>query len=61
MLGLTWGAIGSGFFMYGKKMGRGMFLICGILLCVFPMFLSSDLWSLILGVTMTVLPFKLEL
>lgn len=60
MLSLIWGAFGAGYFIYGKKASRVMFLICGIVLCVFPIFVSNDLWSLIIGLAMTILPFKVD-
>ncbi|MBF0547578.1 MAG: amino acid transport protein [Candidatus Riflebacteria bacterium] len=60
MLSLFWGSIGTGYFIYGKKQARVLFLVCGIGLCLFPMFISSNLWSLILGLGMTIAPFKLD-
>lgn len=58
-LSMLWGAFGTGFFIYGKKQSRFMFAICGIVLCVFPFFVESALYSLIIGVIFIVLPFKI--
>ena len=60
MMGLIWGCIGTGYFMYGKKASRFGFLICGIVLCVFPMLISDDTLSLVIGLVMTIAPFKLD-
>lgn len=60
VLGLFLGAIGTGYFIYGKKQGRFVFLLCGIGLCTVPMFVSNLATNAILGVLMVVAPFKLE-
>jgi hypothetical protein len=61
ILSMLWGAFGTGFFIFGKKQSRATFLICGIALCVFPMFVSGFYFSLMLGVTMVALPFFVKL
>ncbi|NLI76157.1 MAG: hypothetical protein GX442_06900 [Candidatus Riflebacteria bacterium] len=60
MLSLIWGAVGGGYFIYGKKQGRAVFLLCGIGLCTFPMFVSGNMLSLGLGIAMCVAPFKID-
>ncbi|MBF0407866.1 MAG: hypothetical protein HQM10_10960 [Candidatus Riflebacteria bacterium] len=60
MLSMLWGSIGAGYFLFGKKQAKALFLLCGIGLCIFPMFVSSTLTSLILGIAMTVAPFKID-
>ena len=61
MLGMIWGAIGTGYFIYGKKQAKMLFLLCGIGLCVFPMLVSSNTVSLVLGLVMCIAPFKVDL
>lgn len=61
MLSMVWGAIGTGYFIYGRKQSHALFLLCGIGLCVFPLFISSNGVSLALGLGMSIAPFKLEL
>jgi hypothetical protein len=61
MLAMVWGAIGTGYFIYGKKQARAAFLICGIALCVFPMLISDILPSIILGLIFSIAPFKIEI
>jgi hypothetical protein len=60
VLSMLWGSIGTGYFIYGKKQSRLVFLLCGIGLCVFPMIISGNGWSVILGVSMTLAPFKID-
>jgi hypothetical protein len=61
ILSMIWGSIGVGFFIYGKKQARAVFLLCGILLCIVPYFISSALVSLILGSILFFLPFKIKI
>lgn len=61
MFGLIWGSIGTGYFIYGKKQGRPVFLLCGIGLCVFPYVVPDLTWGIVLGLGMTFLPFKIDL
>ncbi|MGM0600919.1 MAG: hypothetical protein ACQETH_14005 [Candidatus Rifleibacteriota bacterium] len=60
LLSMIWGSIGVGFFIYGKKQSRAVFLLCGILLCVVPYFISSALASLIIGIVLFILPFQIK-
>ncbi|HNV68992.1 MAG TPA: hypothetical protein PKO06_04780 [Candidatus Ozemobacteraceae bacterium] len=61
MLGLIWGAIGSGYFIYGKKQGRAVFLLCGVVLCVFPMVITDVTTGTVVGLLLTFAPFKIDL
>ncbi|MBU1105519.1 MAG: hypothetical protein KKB51_02530 [Candidatus Riflebacteria bacterium] len=61
MLGILWGAIGTGFFIYGKKQSKAGYLICGIGLCLFPIFVTNLLYNTILGIILTIAPFKIEI
>jgi hypothetical protein len=51
---LYWGIfislVGMGFFMYGKKRPDGIAMITGIVLMVYPYFISSVGWSIAAGV-----------
>ncbi len=57
---MIWGAIGTGYFIFGKKQSRFTFLICGVGLMVFPFFVSDFMLSMILGLAMSLAPFKIE-
>lgn len=58
-LSMLWGTIGFGFFVYGKKQSAASFLLCGILLCVFPFFVKDALASLVIGLVLFIVPFKI--
>ena len=55
------GIIGSGYFMYGKKAHSPMPLVCGVLLCVFPYFIESFAWTLVIGAALMAAPFAITL
>ena len=40
------GAVGTGLFIYGKRQSRWPPLVCGIVLCVYPYFVSN-LWVML--------------
>ena len=55
--GILFGAIGLGFFIYGKKQQAIVPLVCGLVLMVFPYFVS-DTWLLIaIGAALTAIPY----
>ncbi len=39
--GMLIGALGTAFFLYGKKQEKPLTLLTGIALCAFPMFVAS--------------------
>jgi hypothetical protein len=55
------GIIGTGYVMYGRKAQHPVALVAGVLLCVFPYFVDSFVWTLVIGVILLVLPFVVEL
>ena len=55
------GVIGSGYFMYGKKAHNPVPLVAGVLLCVFPYFIDSFLWTMVIGVALLAAPFVITL
>ncbi|HOY66232.1 MAG TPA: hypothetical protein PLP29_05035 [Candidatus Ozemobacteraceae bacterium] len=60
MLSMIWGSIGVGYFIYGKKQAKALFLLCGIGLSVFPLFVSGTVLSIVLGMGLCILPFKVD-
>jgi len=61
MWGMLFGAIGIGFFIYGKKQRVAIPLIAGMALMVFPYFVSNVYLLVIIGMVLTALPFLLRL
>lgn len=54
---ILFGAIGSGYFIYGKRQHEGVPMFCGVALMMFPFFVSSA-WALFLiGVLLMAIPF----
>jgi hypothetical protein len=54
---LFFGSFGLGYLMYGRKQKKLMPSICGILLMVFPYFISNPVVMVIIGAMLMVLPY----
>ena len=55
--GMLFGAIGVGYFIYGKRQSALVPLVCGLLLMIFPYFFSSA-WALALvGAVLMAIPY----
>lgn len=50
-------AIGFAYFTYGKKAVSLSFLICGLIIMIYPYFVSGLALSVIIGVILSVAPF----
>jgi hypothetical protein len=57
MWGMLFGAIGFGFFLYGKKQKAVVPLIIGIALCVVPYFIANIYALVIVGVVLVAIPY----
>jgi hypothetical protein len=57
MWGMIFGAIGVGYFIFGKKQARLIPLLSGIGLCAFPYFISNTYIVVLLGIILIALPF----
>jgi len=55
--GMVFGAIGLGFFTYGKKQKAAVPLFTGIALFMFPYFISNVYMLVIVGVLLVALPY----
>ena len=54
---ILFGAIGGGYFLYGKRQHEGVPMFCGFALMIFPFFVSSA-WALFLiGSILAAIPF----
>lgn len=59
--GLIFGSIGFGYFLYGKKQGRAVPLVCGIALMVYPYVVSST-WAMVgIGLVLMAIPYFVRL
>ncbi len=57
LMGVLFGSVGMGYLVYGKKQRRGIPLLSGIGLCVFPYFVTNVFLALMLGIVLMILPF----
>ena len=55
------GIIGAGYVMYGRKARHPVALVAGVLLCVFPYFVDSFVWTLVIGAVLLAFPFVVDL
>jgi hypothetical protein len=59
--GMLFGAIGMGYFVYGKRQRAIVPLVCGLVLMVFPYFFSNA-WALVLiGAALMAVPYFVRL
>lgn len=54
--GMLFGAIGMGYFIYGKRQSALLPLVCGVGLMVFPYFVSGTFWMLLIGALLMAVP-----
>jgi multisubunit Na+/H+ antiporter MnhC subunit len=59
-IGILTGAIGLAYFIYGKRQARFAPLLAGLALCVYPYFVDSVPWSLVIGAALVAVPFFLD-
>ena len=55
--GLLFSTIGMGFFMYGKKQKAMVPLICGLVLMIYPYFLSNAILVVVIGIALMAVPY----
>jgi hypothetical protein len=54
---LLFGAVGLGFFVHGKKQKAVVPLACGLVLMVFPYFVSNTILLVVTGAALVMLPY----
>ena len=57
LLGVMFGSIGMGYIVYGRKQHKGIALLSGIVLCVFPYFVPNVFLLIIIGIVLMAFPF----
>ena len=60
LVGVIAGAVGMGYFIYGKRQTRIVPMVAGALLCIYPYFLDSLLWLCLIGLLLIAAPFLLD-
>ncbi|MGI2170822.1 hypothetical protein ACROAE_11635 [Shewanella sp. MF05960] len=61
MWSVLFGAIGMGYFVYGKRQRAIVPLCVGMTLCVYPYFVASVTSLLIIGVVLVAIPYFIRL
>lgn len=59
--GVLFGAIGTGYFIYGKNQRSPVPLVCGVALFIFPYFMPNAWVLVIVGVAIMAVPRFLQL
>ena len=54
------GAIGAGYFIYGKRQTKFVPMVAGILLCIYPYFVEDLFWLFGIGVVLVAAPFLVD-
>mgnify|MGYP000352502301 CR=1 FL=1 len=57
VLGLLFGSVGLGFFVYGRRQRAVVPFLCGVALMAFPYFVSNTVVLVALGCALCALPF----
>ena len=59
--GMIFGSVGLGFFVYGKKQGAPVPMLCGVALMIFPYFVSNTVLLLLIGAVLMAIPYFVRL
>ena len=59
-VGVVAGAIGMGYFIYGKRQAKYVPMLAGVLLCVYPYFVESLLALSVIGLLLVAAPFLID-
>lgn len=59
-IGVVAGAIGMGYFIYGKRQTKIVPMVAGILLSFYPYFTDSLFWLSLVGLLLIASPFLLD-
>jgi hypothetical protein len=57
LLGLLFSCVGAGYFIYGKRQRAAVPLVCGVLLAIYPYFVSNLIAMLVIGVALAAIPY----
>lgn len=56
MFSMFLGAIGLGYFIYGKRQQQIIPMLAGIALCIFPYFISTFFATVVMGLILIAIP-----
>jgi hypothetical protein len=61
LLGVLFGSLGLGYWIYGKREQKAMPLLAGVALMVFPYFLSQAWEIIVIGLVLAAIPFLIRI
>ena len=61
VLGVIFGSVGLGYFLYGKKQRAVVPLVSGLALMVVPYFISNIVGLVVVGVVISAIPYFIRL
>lgn len=61
VLGVIFGSVGLGYFLYGKKQRAVVPLVSGLALMVVPYFVSNTVGLVVVGVVISAIPYFIRL
>jgi hypothetical protein len=61
LLGVLFGSLGLGFFVYGKKQRMVVPLVCGLALMVYPYFMPNAVALVLTGLVLVAIPYFFRL
>lgn len=59
--GLLFSSCGLGFFLYGKNQRKVVPLVCGLVLMVFPYFVTNTILLVAIGIVLMAVPYFVRL
>ena len=60
-LGVLFGSIGFGFFLYGRKQRKVVPLLCGIVLMIVPYFIPNNSLLFVVGAVLAAIPYFIRI
>lgn len=60
-LGVLFGSIGLGFFIYGRKQRKVVPLLCGLMLMIVPYFIPDNLLLFLAGAVLVAIPYFIRM
>lgn len=61
VLGVIFGSVGLGYFLYGKKQGAVVPLLSGVALMVVPYFITNTVVLVVVGAVLSAVPYFIRL
>lgn len=61
LIGVLFGSVGLGYFLYGKKQRAVVPLVCGLALMVVPYFISSTALLVMVGAVLSGIPYFVKM